>query len=146
MLIMKLLGPPAFLEDPVGQMRPIRPALLLCKIYRLSIQDPSLNVMGRRPSKGKKRLALNLEDLSTFQQYHLIPDNVPHLPAMPLFQRIFSDQIIILMVPLYPQNRVGLLRKIFTMILKGFILRLAQSKISADNDVILLRQLHAGSP
>ena len=143
---MQLLGPPAFLEDPVGQMRPIRPALLLCKIYRLSIQDPSLNVMGRRPSKGKKRLALNLEDLSTFQQYHLVPDNVPHLPAMPLFQRIFSDQIIILMVPLYPQNRVGLLRKIFTMILKGFILRLAQSKISADNDVILLRQLHAGSP
>ena len=98
------------------------------------------------PLQRQKRLALNLEDLSTFQQYHLVPDNVPHLPAMPLFQRIFPDHIIILMVPLYPQNRVGLLRKIFTMILKGFILRPAQSKISADNDVILLRQLHAGSP
>lgn len=42
---MQLLGPPAFLEDPVGQMRPIRPALLLCEIYRLAIQDPSLNIM-----------------------------------------------------------------------------------------------------
>ena len=145
-LCRQLLGPPAFLKDPVGRIIPVCPALLFCEIHRLTIQNSSLNVMGRCPSEGEKGLAVNLEDLSPFQQYHLVPDNVPHLPAMPLFQRIFPDHIVILMIPLYPQNRVGFLLKIFTMILKGFILRPAQSKISADNDIILLRQLHAGFP
>lgn len=35
---------------------PDPPCASALQIYRLSIQDPSLNVMGRRPSKGKKDL------------------------------------------------------------------------------------------
>ena len=145
-LCRQLLGPPAFLKDPVGKIIPVCPALLFCEIHRLTIQNFSLNVMGRCPSEGEKGLAVNLEGLSPFQQYHLVPDNVPRFPAMPFFQRIFPDHIIVFMVSLYPQNGVRFLRKIFTMILKSFILRPAQSKISADNDVIFFCQFHAGSP
>ena len=66
--------------------------------------------------------------------------------AVPLADWIVAEQIIVFMVSLYPQNGVRFLRKIFTMILKSFILRPAQSKISADNDVIFFCQFHAGSP
>ena len=55
-LCRQLLGPPAFLKDPVGKIIPVCPALLFCEIHRLTIQNSSLNVMGRCPSKGKKDL------------------------------------------------------------------------------------------
>ncbi len=96
--------------------------------------------MRRGAAKCKKTLFFNRKNLSPFQQNNFVWHNVPHFSAMPHTDRILGNQIIVLMISLYPQNCKRQRREPFLIIGKFLVLSPQKPHIPADHNKIIWRQ------